>query len=125
METRDKVLNVRLTAEEYGHVTGAAGLAGVPLSVMACRKLLFSPSSESVTVKIVYSPEMEMIQSDIVGIRSVLLESLAKMTKLGSTQMLMQVFMQNLGAVQNMESAVVQYLHQLSAVPVVNSVAEG
>lgn len=112
---KSKILNVRLTEEEFALLQREATLAGIQKSELARRKIAGQNMSSQRWVRIVYPKEMDAVCQELEKIRSGL-EAIAVSVRYGSVPSVLQVLNKSLSEISTLEKTVRQYMQQLPAV---------
>lgn len=114
---KSKILNVRLTEEEYSRLQSEAATAGVQKSELARRKIAGQSNPGQKWVRIIYPKEMDSVRQELEKIRAGL-ESIAVSVRYGSVPTVLQVLNKSLSEMNLLEKTVRQYMQQLPAVEV-------
>lgn len=112
---KSKILNVRLTEEEFAALQRESSLAGLQKSELARRKIAGQSQASQKWVRIVYPKEMDAVCQELEKIRSGL-EAIAVSVRYGSVPSVLQVLNKSLSEISALEKTVRQVMQQLPAV---------
>ena len=112
---KSKILNVRLTEEEFAALQRESSLAGLQKSELARRKIAGHSQASQKWVRIVYPKEMDAVCQELEKIRSSL-EAIAVSVRYGSVPSVLQVLNKSLSEISALEKTVRQVMQQLPAV---------
>ena len=114
---KSKILNIRLTEQEFSRLQREADISGLQKSELARRKIAGKNDASLKWVRIVYPKEMDGLLQELEKIRSGM-EAIAVSVRYGSVPSVLQVLNKSLAEVSALEKTVRLYMQQLPGVEI-------